>query len=96
MDHVQARYDFLTNQIKRQNDRVMAASAARTTRDQTIKISYQARHIDYDTYKAKMAESRREMFRQEKIACLEFRIAMMQFDVDMYTDQPETFVAPKE
>lgn len=96
MEHVQRRYDFQTTQIKRQHDHVMAAFAARQMRDQTIRISYKAKHIDYDTYRAKMKESRREMFRQEKISCLNYRVAMMSFDVQMYTDQPETYISPEE
>lgn len=96
MEHVQRRYDFQTTQIKRQHDHATAAFAARQMRDQTIRIAYKAKHIDYDTYRAKMKESRREMFRQEKISCLNYKVAMMSFDVQMYTDQPETYIAPKE
>lgn len=96
MEHVKRRYDFQTEQIKRQRDHVMNAFAARQMRDQSIKVSYAAGHIDYGTYQEKLKASRKEMFRQEMISCLNYRIAVMQFDVDMYTSQPETFTAPKE
>lgn len=90
---MKSRYDFQTDRIKEQHAEVMNAHAARQVRDVTIKISYQVGHISYDRYREKMVESRREMFRREKISCLNYQIAMMTFDAEMYTDHPETYVA---
>lgn len=93
---MKSMYDFQTEQIHKQHAHVMGAHAAWIVRNQTIRVSYEAGHISYDEFKEKMVKSRTEMFRQEKISCLNYKIAIWTFERDMYVDHPETYVAPKE